>query len=519
MHKNMYDCAESHPDYHTNAFVNIDRYPYLVADYLDRRSFRQIDRSMVKDTIEVDQSEAMRVVVDVNVDDIGKRASDGMLATMGNNSKQVALAEMINRNYMRLQNRLPVLRKGIVLRINYRLENYSTGQTIKTMTEDFKIPEANYFLEINPKNVNDNAIVVNFTGSNISTMNYFTHGRDKMVMKITSVNMFYEVMKDGPCRPVGKEMYVGEPDCLLPSEYCDEFNMFSYQRNLENHGTVQHNCHSYGNENIIPPDWIMFNQYYHFSNNGKDVIIHQDEVYNRNAKVALVPCGSVVINRAFVINPCCRIIFKFSIWKNDTTVVHDTTMIARALRASVMSDPYHCGPSHIHTDHTGFCYDDRCDCYHPNDHFINPDHETLMNMYQRGEAMDYEQNAVINQLNTLVVELTKAINDIKGEGSGGEDTYKPSEVPVLPEAPKQEPCIPSHGHHHHDPVHELFHIVRDLQKQLEELKGDKTDPDDPKPPSGDCGCADKFKPMPDDIIKDAVDDALDETDPDKNSGH
>lgn len=504
MHNHMCDCTRPSAELHTNAFIDINGFPYLIADYLDRRQFKQIDRSMIKSSIEVDQSESMRAIFDINVDDIGKRA-DGSLGIIGNNTKQVNLVEMINRNFSRLQNRLDVLRKGIVVRINYRVENHRTGQTIKTMNESFRISMPNYFLDVNPKNVNDNGIIANYSGSSVSSINTFTHGTDKMIFRITNIELFYECVKNGPCRPVGKEMYVGQPMKLMYDTFGDEFCMHQYQQNIAG----QSDPFFYGNEpveNICPPSWLMFNHFYHFDNNGKDIIIHNDEVYDRNVQTHLIPCGTVFVNRAIVINPCQRIIFKFCVWKNDTTVVNDSTMIASALRASVR-DPYYDGPSQIYPS------DEIIDCRpghnHGHDHY--PDMEALMRMIHSGKEMDYNQNAAINQMNELLVELKNTLAELKGEGNEGEDTPT---IPTLPEAPTDKPCKPPH--HHHDPMEKIFCMIKSLQDQINEIKGDK--PEDPdNPPSGDgCNCGDKYKPMQPEDIKDAVNDAMDETDPDKN---
>ena len=72
---------------HTNLFVSLNGIPYLVAEYLDRNDLQQLDSSLVKSSIYVDQTESMRAIIDINVDDIGKKNS-GTLATRGNRAKQ-----------------------------------------------------------------------------------------------------------------------------------------------------------------------------------------------------------------------------------------------------------------------------------------------------------------------------------------------------------------------------------------------------------------------------------------------
>ena len=81
-------------DKHVNGFIDLNGVPYLLGEYLNKRTFQQVDRSVIKSEINVDLSEAMRAVIDINIDDIGKRASDGYPSIVGNNSKYNQLLNM-----------------------------------------------------------------------------------------------------------------------------------------------------------------------------------------------------------------------------------------------------------------------------------------------------------------------------------------------------------------------------------------------------------------------------------------
>ena len=349
------ECVNQNANGHVNAFIDLNGIPYLLAEYLDRNNFQQIDRSQIKSEIIVDQSESMRAVIDVSIDDIGKRASDGYPAIIGNTTKHTNLLKMISDNCEIMDHQFNVLRRGIVIRVDYQLENYRTGQVIRSMTESFKIMDRNYFLDINPRNADDNAIIVNFCNTMVSTINEFTHGRDPMMMRITNIHMSYEMVKQSPKMPRIKQSLMGSSNpCMLPTNYGLEKDMYRYHDMMQNrHFMPGWDPNSFVPEDptmIMPSTWSMFNRFYRFDSNASDIVIHGQEVNNPMTKVALIPCGVVRVNRTFMINPGHRIIFKFCIWKNDLTVINDTTQVAQCLRAPMVNDPSYgsnCNKKHI----------------------------------------------------------------------------------------------------------------------------------------------------------------------------
>ena len=427
-----YGC-ENNTNVHTNAFVDLNGIPFLLAEYLDRRNFQQIDRSQIKSSIFVDQSESMRAIVDISIDDIGKRCSDGYPAILGNNTKQMNLLKMISDNCEIIDHQLNVLRRGIVITVNYQLENKRTGQVIRTMSEKFKILDRSYFLDINPRNTDDNAIIVNFSNTIVSTINDATHGRDPMIMRITNINLSYEMVKDSPKMPRVKQSLMGNSNIpQLPSNYGLENNIYRYLDMMQNrHVMPGYDPNSYIPEDpnlIMPPTWSMFNRFYRFDNNGKDIIIHGQEINDPITKVALVPCGTVHVNRTFMINPGHRIIFKFCIWKNDVTVVNDTTQVAQCLKAPILNDPgignhnnYHhndyCNnhnnnyiePNNYHQNHHD--YHDHIN-HDPYGHHINPDYQNIIRMLSDSKNIERRQNRMINQLNNKLIELSKIVQTL-----------------------------------------------------------------------------------------------------------
>ena len=248
----------------------------------------------------------------------------------------------------------------------------------------------------------------------------------------------------------------------------------------------------------------MFNRFYHFDNLGKDMIIHSQEVYDPRVKVIQIACGNVQVNRTFMINPGHRIIFRFSIWKNDVTIVNDTRKIAAALQAPYCA-PY--PPLHDFPDINFGCkplYPPDCECDdYPNcnngwhstpSHPIYPDIETILKMYQSNKKMDYEQNSVINQLNSVVSELISAVNKLNDTNADIKDIPTNNPIPSLPEnspCPSPPSCPPPS---YNDAIANIMKMMSALQEQINELQDFKEDE----------GQEPDYVPIPDDVISDVV---------------
>ena len=453
----MYNCQceNNNVGGHVNAFVDLNGIPYLLAEYLDRNAFQQIDRSQIKSEIIVDQSEAMRAIVDISVDDIGKRSSDGYPAITGNTTKYHNLLNMISNSCELMNHQFNVLRRGIVIRVDYQLENYRTGQVIRSTSEEFKILDRSYFLDINPRNTDDNGIIVNFCNTMVSTINEFTHGQDPMMIRVTNVHMSYEMVKQSPKVPRIKQSLMGSATAgYLPTNYGMENEMYKYHSMMQNrHVMPGYDPTAHVNEDpnmILPTSWTGFNRFYRFDNGAQDIIIHDQEINDPMTKVILIPCGTVRVNRTFIINPGHRIIFKFCIWKNDATIVNDTTKIAQQLRVPVLNNPSHNDSCNHHAHQNG--------CTGNNDHgnhLIDIDYESLIRMINVSNNMIYRQNQVINQLTDKVAELTTIVQTLVPPVVENPDTGTGDEV----ECPT---CDTAHE--------ELEEKIEDINKDVSELQ-------------------------------------------------
>lgn len=460
----------------SNAFIDLDGIPYLLGIYMDRCNFQMVDRAMIQSGIYVDTTESMRAVIDIQIDDIGKKNMDGDLNARTNKQKLQDLIEGIRQMALAGKMELPVLCNSMIARINYRLENNRTGHVIRTMSEDVRITNRSTYLDINQNNIDDQALLSNFNDTIISTINQFTHGRDMMILRVTSIRLFYEMLRPDPLTPSVRKQ-------VAPS--INQAYNCGYGSLLDYHEAVQ-NQHflgdaDYRGNDVTPPDWSLFERFYHFEDNGSFIALHTQEINDPRVRTILVPCGKVDVNRAFVINPGHRIIFKFSIWKNDMVLMNDTSIVAKLLRAPVLPGKYH----HHHHHH-------HCDPYHD-----------VLSLCSDGLQMDYNQNSVINRLNNVIADLqdrievieeNQAIKDDTGTDSGETDTggnddtgtvtppttgnddeespdYLPG-IPVLPE----RPIDPT------NPIQVLYKMVTDLTEKVDQLIEEKN-PSTPTPPT------------------------------------
>lgn len=476
MHK--CDCVENTmPSDRAHVFVDLNGFPYLLAEYMNRNELKRVDRTAIMSGINVDISDAMRAVIDISINDIGER-SDCTPNILGNSSKTKRLLDMISRHANRLEGELPVLKSGIIMRVNYRLELQRTRQVIRSMVEDFRINDRTYILDINRLNFNDNAVIVNFNSSMVSTINEFTHGREPMVIRITNVQMFYELVSDRQPTPRIKQSMVAHPYDHYNSHIRPGTNEeYYYHEEMQHRHYIGDPPYSDENNMLCPPTWAMFNQFYHFDQDGRRIVLHRDEIYDPMRQVSLIPCGTVNVNRMFNINPGHRLIFKFSVWKNDITAVFDTLKVATALKAKF----YNC------CDHHDSCHqlDDDCcckpphhqrppkpdhdydDCDHDHHHHHKPvGYQQLISMLYDSQKQNERSGKMISELLERITALEDKIKELGGE--------LPSE-PVLPPEEENPPsddnkdeCGCGCDHEDIDPMPE--DVVESIYKDVIEAK-------------------------------------------------
>ena len=274
-----------------NAFLNIRGFPYVINDYLEDITFKQIDPSVIANNISVSNTEGNRSIVEISIDDTKP--------ILGNRIKYSKLIEAIFKNVRKdRQNILPVLQKTLVVQINYQLENQRTGKILKSASERLAIRNRDYYLDINAQLVSDNAIdnclITNFGDALTTTVTEFLHGSETMICRLTGMELFYPAV-------------IHHHHCpnIAPGE-ADQCNNV---------------CQSY-----------EYNDLYHFDNNGVSIHLHQQDIEDKAGdNITLVPVGSLKLDRSFIVNTDRKITFKYSIWKADTVMVKNTKRIQEVL--------------------------------------------------------------------------------------------------------------------------------------------------------------------------------------------
>ena len=443
---------------HTNAFINLNGVPYVLAEYVDQDSFQTIDRAMIKSDISIDNTDPMRAILDIAISSIDTDSS-GNLNIIGNATKQASLIEMIKNNIYQLDHHLPVLKRGLIVRVNYQLENNRTGKVMRSFVEDVRIMDRNYFIAIN-KDITDSAIIVNFTDSAVSSINQFTHGTDLMQFRITSIQLAYECVRPKRMRPrIGEPLYRTPPEIFAADGLNDEHEMYYYHKSLQSR---YHMGEPWPNEHIIPRQWYDFNRYYHFNTSGKDLILHEQEIEDESNRIMHIACGTVMVNRTFLVQTGQRIVFKFSIWKNDLTMVNDASKVAEALR--VNTTPYYPPipdkPDEEEEESTTPVYPP----YPPYPYPPMPfEFRYIIDLLERSKGMDYRQNSAINKLNSSLAEIAKIIKEY----------HEGAETPEIPESDLPEsdkPHPPAPPHKPPKGILVILEMIKDLQERISEIE-------------------------------------------------
>lgn len=357
---------------HSAAIIDVNGLPYLLGEYLDKNTFQMINRSNIRSEVIIDKTEHMMPAFNISIDDIG-RASDGCPSVIGNATKWKYMLKTLSDYSSLYGNELGVLKPELVVRVNYQIENHRTGHVIKTMTEDFRIRERNYFIDINPNDINDNAIITNFHTCTMSSIGQFTHGMDRMQFRITNIQLYYELVR-------------ARKDGIGPFKMCNRHEPPKMDHCMEM-------THRYVNNNLIPEQWATYNHFYHYDRETADIRLHTQEINDHRYEVIPIPIGKIGINRAITVNPGSRIVFRFNIWRNDLVVVSSGYEVAKALKVPYIDEAY-----------------DGCDKPDgdevPN---INLDYENTIRMVYDLQCAVEKQNAVILNLSQTINELNEAV--------------------------------------------------------------------------------------------------------------
>lgn len=303
----MFDIEKTDSGQKINAFIDVKGVPYLCGYYLNNVAFQNLSATQVESSISVDNTIEGRTLVDIKIDDLD-HDDNGLILPTGNFEKREQLEQMIMnyRDYIGL-NSFEVVKNGLVVQINYRIEDRVSGRTIKVSTDSYTIYNSGFYSYIGDTNIADPAVVLKYCDSAVAAINQFSYGIQDLVLRINSIHLYYacvpSIRKHRPVHYPPHYAYgypVPSPTISRDPRYGCRLNEYR-------------------------------NDLYRFGNNNKDIFINKDEVENEREDIRLIPCGAKYINRAFAIAPMQRILFKFTVWKNDLTIVPDTYRIANIL--------------------------------------------------------------------------------------------------------------------------------------------------------------------------------------------
>lgn len=184
-----------------------------------------------------------------------------------------------------------------------------------------------------------------------------------------------------------------------------------------------------------------------------------------------------------MINPCHRLVFKFSIWKNDVTFVNNTAHIAHALKAPMLNG--------CDCDHSGdFEFTDPdCDCgiKHPP---IDPDRETLMRTMEMLRHNDMRQNHTIGRLVECIKELQDVVKSLIPKEDNPDDpgTDEPPIIVDPSEKPGDTSSVSAYKCNCSEEHDEISSQLDEIKMVLDGINDDA--------------------PIPSDSLKEIVDDAF-----------
>jgi len=331
------------------AFLNLNGWPYISGEYVDKTNMQSVDRSLIRNQLIIENG-THSSVVDIVIDNVGEKS-------IGNRSSYNRFLDLLVQNAPQLRGYLDVVKPGLVIAIDYRIESERTGQFLKAATTQIytenkahyidigrsRTEDKPHYIDFDSRHMSDNAVLVNFNDSAVRTVTNRVHGSDRMLIRLTRIRLFYVCLK----RPV-RNLY---DDRRKPSK--EEREIFIPDRPAGRYDTQYHEYHqpqfSFGHPKAqsdyftLPPNWWSFNKFYHFEDQGRSLVLHLDEI-NTPAKIDKtipstfnIPAGSFPLNKVFVVNTSYKILFKVSVWKNDLTVVNNTQKIAHLLGVPVGS--------------------------------------------------------------------------------------------------------------------------------------------------------------------------------------
>lgn len=279
-------------DSRSNMFVVENNLPYLMGDeFIHSQDFHltlpQFDPSMISKTPVKITNANKQTTVELTIN----RTSDTFVS---NHTKYKNLVNIVSSNVSTLKGILPVLKKTLVVQIDYQIENSRTKDIIRQASLKAAITDWNYYVQNPTISIDNGKVVTGFKDNIFNTVSDYIAGTDQMIYRITKVSLFY--MKINP-------------------DGCGINDIF-----------IQNKIPS----SLIKPD--ASNQLYKFDNNYVDIILNNSLINSSSNKVIFIPIGNpIVVDQTFAVSVAHKVLYKLSIWQDDIILVADTRQIAQAL--------------------------------------------------------------------------------------------------------------------------------------------------------------------------------------------
>lgn len=336
----------------SNCFVNADGWPYLSGEYINRDMLQSIDRSLIQNQLVIDNNNPYHSVVDIVVDNVGE-------CPVGNQTQYEKLLQAIAQNVHRLAGQLDVVRRNLKAKVYYQVESERSGRLLKNAHITVNLDQKDHYLNINTDNIQDSAIISNSYGNSMATIATRVTGSDRMVVRLTSLQLFYV----RPDRPVMNPY----DDSRRMAPHMDPCHFHNHPEGCNAdlaYAKVHQPKYSFGpGEACCPPsdfipNWKYYTKYYHYENNAEMMVLHENDIYDPYVTAYEIPCGRISLNRAFIVNTSMKMLVKVSLWKNDVVMVDNTKRIADILGVvpgdrplppcdiPVCPGPGHHGPHH-----------------------------------------------------------------------------------------------------------------------------------------------------------------------------
>lgn len=292
-----------------NSFINIKGRPYILNEYLEDIVFKQVDQSFINNSLSINNIEDGRTVLDISIDDTKP--------ILGNRVKYSRLIEAVFKSVCASRhNILPVIKRSLIIQINYQLENQRTGEILTQCIEKLDIKTRDYFIDVNVRSISDNAIdnsiITNFNDVLTNTVSEFVHGSETMICRVKEISLLYPA--------VMTKIHHPNHNPHIDPRICTDHKHFHH---IDHHHHHNHDCDNY-----------QYNWYYHFDNHDKNIHLHQERIDNTNNEILMIPLRTIKLDKSFPVNTGHVITFKFSVWRSDVIMVKNCKRIAEILGGS-----------------------------------------------------------------------------------------------------------------------------------------------------------------------------------------